>query len=49
MPECNDQVSMEWFILIVLYEDLLYFSMKLHLVVAKSSNDVFIVSFSHCL
>jgi len=28
MPEGNDQVSMEWIVFVVLYEDLLYISIK---------------------
>jgi len=44
MRECSDQVSLEWFIFIVLYEDMLYiFQLILDLVATKSSNYVFII------
>ncbi len=28
MPEGSDQISMEWIVFVVLYEDLLYISIK---------------------
>jgi hypothetical protein len=50
MQKHSDQVSMECFIFVVLYEDCYTSQLKLHLVAARSNNDVFnIVSFKHYL
>jgi hypothetical protein len=44
MWERNDQVSLEWFIFVVLYEDVLYtFQLMFHLVATKSNIHVFII------
>jgi hypothetical protein len=46
MWECNDKVNLEWFIFIVLYENMLYTSqLILDLVATRSSNYVFIISY----
>jgi hypothetical protein len=46
MWEHNDQLSLGWFIFIVLYEDMLYTSqLMLHLVATKPNNYVCIISY----
>jgi hypothetical protein len=49
MRERSDQINLEWFIFIVLYENMLYFSVKVSSSGRQIKYDVFVVSFRHCL
>jgi len=49
MQERNDQISLEWFIFVVSMKTCYIAQLKFHSMATRSNNDVFIVSFRHCL